>query len=290
MKKLNVGQSRSGIGDIWYRFKKNKPALIGFIVICIIGIFAIFADVFADYDTLCIQMTPLDRLQGPSWQHIFGTDAFGRDLFARTIHGARVSLSFGLICASLSMVGGSLIGATAAYFGGKIDNIIMRIVDVIMSIPGILLTLALITVLGLGLKNMIIAMTIGMVPGFSRIVRALVLTIVRQEYIDAARASGCSSLRIIIVHVLPNAVAMIIVYATMNIAGLIIGAASLSFIGMGVQPPRPEWGSMVADATTYMRLYPHIVLVPGLAIVVTALSFNLFGDGLADALDPRMRD
>lgn len=290
MKKINVNQTQSGFQDIWYRFKKNKPALIGFIVIVIIGLVAIFADLIADYDTMAISMYPVDRLQSPSWQHLFGTDQFGRDMFARTIHGARVSLSFGLICAGLGMVGGSIIGASAAYFGGKIDNIVMRIVDVIMSVPGILLTLALITVLGLGLKNMIIAMTISMVPGFSRIVRSLVITIVRSEYVEAAKASGCSNARIIFVHVLPNAVAMIIVYATMNIAGLIIGAASLSYIGMGVQPPTPEWGAMVSEATDYMRLYPHVVLVPGLSIVVTALSFNLFGDGLADALDPRMRN
>ena len=290
MRNINVSASQSGLRDIWYRFKKNKPALIGLIVIVIIALIAIFAQVIADYQSKAIQMYPIERLQTPSWQHIFGTDQFGRDLFARTIHGARVSLTFGLTCAALGMIGGSVIGASAAYFGGAVDNIIMRIVDVIMSIPGILLTLALITVLGQGLRNMIIAMTIGMVPGFSRIVRALVLTIVRQEYVEAAKATGCSSFRIIFVHVLPNAVAMIIVYATMNIAGLIIGAASLSFIGMGVQPPEPEWGSMVAEATTYMRLYPHVVLVPGLSIVITALSFNLFGDGLADALDPRMRD
>lgn len=289
MKKIDVN-NQSGFSDIWYRFKKNKPAVIGLIVISFIIIVALLADLIADYDTVAIQMVPQDRLQSPSAEHIFGTDQYGRDLFARIIHGARVSLTFGLTCAALGMIGGSLIGASSAYFGGKIDNIIMRIIDVIMSIPGILLTLALITVLGLGLKNMIIAMTIGMVPGFSRIIRALVLTIVRQEYVEAAKACGASNIRIIIFHVLPNAVAMIIVYATMNIAGLIIGAASLSFIGMGVQPPTPEWGSMVAESTTYMRLYPHVVLVPGLSIVITALSFNLFGDGLADALDPRMRD
>lgn len=290
MKRRIIDFSSSQLGDIWYRFKKNKPAMVGLVIIFIIINMALFADVIADYQSQVIEQHPEIRLEKPSREHWFGTDGFGRDLFARIVHGSRYSLAFGLICSLIGLVGGSTIGATAAFFGGKVDNLIMRGVDVIMSIPGILLTLALIAALGLGLKNMIIAMSIGMIPGFTRIVRSQVLIIVKQDYIEAAKSCGVSNKRLIFFHVLPNAIGMIIVNATMSISGLIIGAAGLSFIGMGIQPPAPEWGSMVSGATSYMRLYPHVVFFPGMAIIITALSFNLLGDGLADALDPRMKD
>ncbi len=289
-KRIAEDRNDSQLADIWYRFQKNKPAVVGLIVITLIISVALFADVIANYETEAIAQYPTERLQTMSGEHWFGTDGYGRDLFARIVHGARYSLTFGLVCSLIGLVGGSAIGATAAFFGGRVDNAIMRFIDVIMSIPGILLTLALIAALGFGLKNMIIAMSVSMIPGFSRIVRSQVLTIVRQEYIEAAKACGVSNARIIFVHVLPNAIGMIIVNATMSISGLIIGAAGLSFIGMGVQPPAPEWGAMVAESTNYMRMYPHLVFFPGISIVITALSFNLLGDGLADALDPRMKE
>jgi peptide/nickel transport system permease protein len=290
VKQLSILKNNSQLADIWYRLKRNKSAVFGMVVIIIIAFLAIFAGVFADYENDVIQQYPLQRLQPPSWEHIFGTDALGRDMFSRIIFGARYSLVFGLTCSVIGLVFGTLLGTVSAYFGGIVDMLIMRFLDVLISIPGILLTLAMIAVLGNGLDKMIIAMTVGGIAGFTRITRAWVLSIVRQEYIEAARAVGASSLRIIVVHVIPNAMAMIIVSAAMSISGYILAAAGLSFIGMGIQPPAPEWGTMLNESMDYMRLNPYLVVIPGLAILLTSLSFNLFGDGLSEALDPRMKD
>ena len=289
-RKIVYDKKQSQLADIWFRLKKNRAAMIGLTIITIIILAAVFADVIADYDGRVIAQFPKERLQPPSAQHWFGTDAYGRDLFARIVHGARYSLAFGLICTAISLVGGGVLGATTAFFGGKIDYIIMRILDTIMCIPGMLLTLSLVAALGAGLKSIMIAISISSVPGFARVVRSVVLTVVRMEYIEAAKSLGVGTARTILYHVLPNAIGIIIVNAMMNIASLIMTAAGLSFIGMGIQPPAPEWGAMLSEAQGSMRLYPHVVLVPGLAIVVTALSFNLLGDGLSDALDPRMKD
>jgi peptide/nickel transport system permease protein len=276
--------------DVWFRLRKNRTAMVGLTVIVIIVLLAVSANLLADYQSKVLDANPLERLQGPSLEHLFGTDALGRDLFARIIHGARYSLAFAFVCTFFSIVGGVLIGATAAYMGGRVDNLIMRVLDAFMCLPGMLLSLSLVSALGVGLKSIIIALSISMVPSFARVVRSVVLTVVRQEYIEAAKACGMGHLRIILGHVIPNAVGIIIVNATMNMAGLIMSAASLSFIGMGIQPPAPEWGAMLSEGQLHMRTHPHMVLVPGLAIVITALSFNLLGDGLSEALDPRMKD
>ena len=276
--------------DVWFRLRKNKTAMIGLAVIVIIMSLAVSADLLADYQTKVLDAKSSERLQRPSLTHIFGTDGFGRDLFARIIHGARYSLAFALICTVLSIVGGVLIGATAAYMGGRVDDIIMRVLDVFMCLPGMLLSLSLVSALGMGLKSIIIALTVSMIPSFARVVRSVMLVVVRQEYIEAAKACGIGHLRIILGHVIPNAVCIIIVNATMNMAGLIMSAAALSFIGMGIQPPSPEWGAMLSEGQAHMRTHLHMVLVPGLAIVITALSFNLLGDGLSEALDPRMKE
>lgn len=289
-KKVAKDSKNSQFRDIWIRFKSRKPAVIGLVVIILLILLALFADVLADYDSRAIAQYASQRLQGPSKSHIFGTDAYGRDLFARIIHGARFSLSFGIICVGIAMMGGCILGALSAFLGGKIDNLIMRALDVIMAIPGSIMMLALIAVLGVGFKNMLIAILITSIPGFARMVRSFVLNIVRQDYIEAAKACGVNNFEIIIFHVLPNAMALIIINAAMAIPGYIMAAAGLSFIGMGVQPPAPEWGSMINEATQYIRLYPHIAIFPGLFLVITSLSFNLLGDGLAEALDPTMKD
>lgn len=281
---------QSQIADVWFRLKKNKAAMCGLIVIIIIALLAIFADVIADYETKVIAQYPSERYQTPSWEHPFGTDAYGRDIFARVIHGARYSLMFGIICTAVSLVGGSLVGASAAFFGGKVENIIMRILDTIACIPAMLLTLSLVSAFGAGLQSLMLAISIGSIPAFARLVRSVVLTVVRQDYIEAAKATGVGTFRTIVFHVFPNAIGIIIVDATMNIAGLIMSAASMSFIGMGIQPPAPEWGAMLSEAQSMMRLHPHTVLFPGMMIILTALSFNLLGDGLSEALDPRMKD
>lgn len=276
--------------DTWRRLRQNKAAMVGLCFILLILFLALFADVIADYDNVALAQVPLDRLQGPSPAHWLGTDAFGRDLFARIIHGARYSLTFGVLCTGLALFGGCVLGATAAFFGGKVDNIIMRIMDAIMCVPAILLSLSLVSALGQGLQNMMIALVIANVPSFTRMIRSVVLTVVTQDYIEAARSCGVKNSTIIFRHVLPNAIGPIIVNAMMSVAGFIMSAAGLSFIGMGIQPPAPEWGNMLSEAVGSMRLYPHVVIVPGVAIVLTALSFNLLGDGLTDALDPRLQD
>jgi len=289
-KKMAASHRYSPIKDIWFRLCKNRTAMIGLTVICIIVILAAFADLIADYQTVALGQDPSVRLQPPSLEHPLGTDAFGRDMFARIIHGARYSLTFALACTFFGIVGGVLIGAVAAYMGGRVDNVIMRVLDAFMCLPNLLLSLTLVTALGMGLRSIVIALSISMIPNFARIVRSVMLTIVRQEYIEAAKACGIGSIRIITGHVVPNAVGIIIINATMNMAGLIMAAAGLSFIGMGIQLPAPEWGSMLSEGQIHMRTYMHMVMVPGLAIVITALSFNLLGDGLSEALDPRMKD
>lgn len=288
--KRKITSSTTPLQDICYRFSRNKTAMVGLFTLIIIVLAAIFADAISDYDRLAIAVNASEIFQEPSGKHWFGTDFLGRDVFARVVFGARYSLSFGVGCTLISVTGGCLIGATAAYAGGVIDNIIMRTLDSIMCIPPILLTLSLVSVLGTGLESIMIAISLGSIPGFARIVRSVVLTVVQMEYIEAAKAGGVSTFRTIVFHVLPNAIGTIMVNATMSIAGLIIASAALSFIGMGIQPPAPEWGAMLSESTIYMRTYPYLVIFPGLAIVITALSFNLVGDGLAEALDPRMRD
>lgn len=286
----NSNVQRTPMQDVWYRLSRNKAAMFGLVIIICIVLLALFADVIADYDTEVISTNPDERLLTPCAEHIFGTDASGRDLFYRIVHGARYSLSFGLLCTALAMIIGAALGASAAFFGGKVDMVITFVIDAVTCIPGILLSLSLVAVLGTGFVNLVIAITVTAIPSFARIIRSIVLGIVRQEYIEAARAIGVSPARTIFQHVLPNAIGLIIVNATMNVAGLIMSAAGLSFIGMGIQPPAPEWGAMLNDSLTYMRTYPHIVIFPGLAIVLTSLSFNLLGDGLSEALDPRMKD
>lgn len=274
---------------MWERLRRNKTAMVALVVLLIIIFCAIFADVIANYETKVLLQDASQRLQGPSLQHWFGTDAFGRDLFARTIHGARYSLIFGVVCTAISLCAGCILGSVAAYFGGVVDAVIVRVVDAMMSIPYTLLALSLVTALGTGLKSMIIAIVVANVPSFTRMIRSVVLTVVRQDYIEAARASGSSDIAIIFTHMLPNAIGPIVVNATMSVAGLIMSAAGLSFIGMGIQPPAPEWGNMLNEAISWMRQAPHVVIVPGVAIIITALCFNLLGDGLTDALDPKHR-
>ena len=276
--------------QIWESFKQNKLAMISMVILLLIVLGALSADLFMDYQTKALGQNPLERLQSPSEAHWFGTDQYGRDLFARIIFGSRYSLIFGIGCTGLSLLLGSVFGAMAAYYGGKIDAVMMRILDALMCIPGMLLTLALVAVIGSGLTSLTVAITISSVPGFTRMTRSVVLSVVQQDFVEAARSCGTKDRDIILFHVIPNAVGPIIVNGMMNIAGIIMSAAGLSYIGMGINPPTPEWGSMLSEATQFMRTTPHVVIFPGIAIVVTALCFNLVGDGLADAIDPRQRD
>lgn len=274
--------------EIWRRFRKSKTAMLGLCLLIFVLSIAIFADVITPYENAISQSA--DRLDSPSAAHIFGTDELGRDLFARIVHGSRYSLLIGVSTSVLALVIGGLLGAIAAYYGGWVDNIIMRLTDVVMTVPPILLSLAVVAALGGSLRNLLIAITISCVPSMLRLVRSVVLGVVDEDYIEAARSYGASDMRIILKYVIPNALGPIIVTATMNVANMILSAAGLSFLSLGVQPPAPEWGALLSDAKTYMFTAPHLLYIPGIFIVIAALSFNLAGDGLRDALDPKLKD
>ena len=274
--------------EIWRRFRKSKTAMLGLCLLIFVLFIAIFADVITPYENAISQSA--NRLDGPSAAHIFGTDELGRDLFARIVHGSRYSLLIGVSTSVLALVIGGLLGAIAAYYGGWVDNIIMRLTDVVMTVPPILLSLAVVAALGGSLRNLLIAITISCVPSMLRLVRSVVLGVVDEDYIEAARSYGASDMRIILKYVIPNALGPIIVTTTMNVANMILSAAGLSFLSLGVQPPAPEWGALLSDAKTYMFTAPHLLYIPGIFIVIAALSFNLAGDGLRDALDPKLKD
>ena len=274
--------------EIWRRFRKSKTAMLGLCLLIFVLNIAIFADVITPYENAISQSA--DRLDSPSAAHIFGTDELGRDLFARIVHGSRYSLLIGVSTSVLALVIGGLLGAIAAYYGGWVDNIIMRLTDVVMTVPPILLSLAVVAALGGSLRNLLIAITISCVPSMLRLVRSVVLGVVDEDYIEAARSYGASDMRIILKYVIPNALGPIIVTTTMNVANMILSAAGLSFLSLGVQPPAPEWGALLSDAKTYMFTAPHLLYIPGIFIVIAALSFNLAGDGLRDALDPKLKD
>ena len=288
-KVIKKSKKNSQAKEIWRRFRKSKTAMLGLVLLIFVVGIAVFADVIVPYENAIAQDIP-NRLQGPSAAHWFGTDEAGRDLFARIVHGSRYSLAIGIITTIVSMIIGGLLGAVAAYYGGWVDNVIMRITDVIMTVPPILLSLAFVAALGANLRNLLIAITVSCVPGIIRMVRSVVLGVVEEDYIEAARSYGTSDMRIILKYVIPNALGPIIVTATMNVATMILSASGLSFLGMGVQPPAPEWGALLSDAETYMFSAPHLLYIPGLFIVIAALSFNLAGDGLRDALDPKLKD
>ena len=278
----------SQAAEVWHRLKKSKLAMLGLFFIVILTFAAIFADLIADYETLALEQDIMNRLQGPSAAHWFGTDGQGRDLFARVIHGARISLGLGLACTFLSALCGLILGSVCGYFGGLLDSIVMRVLDCIMCIPGVLMALALVAALGQSLTNLVIALTISYIPSFTRIVRASVMTVAGNEYVEAARALGKTNTYVIFRHALPNCLSPIIVQVTLKIANAIISAASLSFLGLGIKPPTPEWGALLSAGKPFVRGYSYLTLFPGLCIMLTVLAFNLVGDGLRDAMDPKL--
>lgn len=281
---------QNGAKEVWHRMKKNKPAMIGLVVIVILMLAAIFADVIADFDTLVVAQNPMNRLAKPSAEHWFGTDGFGRDIFARIVHGTRSSLFIAFVTTAVSSLAGGILGSLSGYYGGKVDNIIMRIIDTIMCLPPMLFSLTIVSALGTSMKSLIIAVSVTMTPYFTRVMRAAILTVVGTDYVEAARSSGSGDARIILRHIIPNAIGPVIVQATMSLSFMIMLAAGLSYIGLGVQPPTPEWGAMLSEGREFMRYATHVVAFPGLAIVISSLSLNLLGDGLRDALDPRLKN
>lgn len=278
----------SALAEVWKRLKKNKLALIGLGIIIVLFLIAIFADVIAPYDYAKQDLKNI--LKFPNKAHPFGTDEFGRDILSRVIYGSRISLIVGFIAVSISVILGGFLGAIAGYYGGKLDNMIMRFMDILFAIPGILLAISIVAALGPGLKNLMIAVGVSSTPGYARIVRASVLSIKDQEFVEAAKAAGSSNTRIIFRHIIPNCLAPIIVQATLGVALAILTAAGLSFIGLGIQPPTPEWGSMLSGGRGYIRDNWYMTMFPGLAIVVTIFALNVLGDGLRDALDPKLKN
>lgn len=275
-------------GEIIRLYRKNTAAMIGLAILIVFVLAAIFADLIVEYDK-GIVMNAADRLMAPCKAHIFGTDKYGRDIFSRIIHGSRRSLSLGIGTTLLSVTIGGIIGACCGYVGGKLDSVVMRLCDVFTSVPALLFALAVVAALGPSMGNLILSITFITVPSYIRIVRSVVLSIVEQDYIYAARLCGTRSMGIVFKHVLPNAMGPIIVQASMNVASMMLMAAGLSFIGMGVQQPTPEWGAMLSEAREFMLNQPYMLLIPGGAIALCALSLNLVGDGLRDALDPRLK-
>ena len=274
--------------EVWRRLKKDRLAMFALAVIGAMILVAVLADFIVSYES-ALKMNLRLKLAQPSAVHWFGCDGYGRDLFARCIHGARVSLSIAFSTAFATLVVGSLIGALVGYVGGKLDDIVMRALDIFSAIPSILFAMAMVAALGSGIVNICIAISLTNIPGFVRIVRSSVLNIAEQEYIEAARAGGTSTLRILIKHVLPNAVGTIIVQTTANVASMILIAATLSFLGLGINPPQPEWGALVSEGKEFLRTAPHLILFPGLMICIASFSMSILGDGLRDALDPRLR-
>ena len=275
--------------DVMVRISKNKLAVFGLIIVIIMVLTAIFADVIADYDDVAIKPNMNERLQGPSAEHWFGTDEMGRDIFARIVHGTRISLYVGAISVAISLFFGGFLGAVAGYYGGRLDNIIMRILDVFLAIPAMLLATAIVSALGSSMINLLLAVGVASIPGFARITRASVLTVQGQEFVEAAKAVGARDSTIIWHHILPNCLAPLIVQCTLRIGKAIVFTASLSFIGLGVKAPTPEWGAMLSGSRDFIRDNPHMVLFPGLAILLIVLALNVLGDGLRDALDPKLK-
>ena len=285
-------KKHSPMSEVWRRYKKSPIAMLGLIVVLAMVIIAISADIIAPpsgsspgYDIQNLS----NRFHPPSRAHIMGTDDFGREIFARVVHGSRISLLVGFFTVTVSMITGVTLGLIAGFVGRFVDNIIMRTLDIVLSIPPILLAISIAAALKPGLTSIVIAVGVGAVPGYARIMRASVLTVREREFIEAARSVGASNFRIIRKHIFPNCIAPIIVQATMGMGYAILWAAALSFIGLGIQPPTPEWGAMLADARMYIRDHWHMVLFPGLSISIIIFALNMMGDGLRDAFDPRLK-
>ncbi|WP_127593968.1 nickel transporter permease [Paenibacillus lautus] len=273
--------------SFYHRLKKNKAALFGGYFLLLMIVVAIIGPLLTQYDPTKVDYST--KLLKPSADHWFGTDHNGRDIFTRIIHGMRLTLSVGFISVIIGAAFGVVLGIISGYYGGKWDALIMRITDVMLAFPGILLALAVVSVLGKNLFNVIIAVSIFSIPTFARVVRGSTLAVRKLEYIDAMRSLGASDGRIIFGHILPNITSPIIVQATLRIAVAILTASGLSFLGLGAQPPTPEWGAMLNDGRNYIMDHPHVALFPGLSIVFVVIAFNLLGDGLRDVLDPKMK-
>ncbi len=282
------GKKQSQLREVLKRLMKNKTAAVGMVIFLIIALASVLAPVLAPYDYA--QMNLDETFQTPSREHLLGTDEYGRDYLSRILYGGRFSLGLGLCAQLFSLFFGVILGCFAGYYGGKTDNLIMRICDVWQSIPGILFTIILCAALGTGWINTVIAMGLGGIPGNCRMIRAQLLSLREREFIEAEHAINCPSGKIMFRHLLPNAISPLIVSSTMGIGNTINGAAGLAYLGLGVQPPTPEWGALISAARAQIRYYPYLILYPGLMLAITILSLNMFGDGLRDAMDPKLKN
>ena len=282
-----AAKKKSQLQEVWGRLKKNRLALFGMVLILLMILMVVLSPLIAPYGF--DEQNYYEIFASPSLQHLCGTDNLGRDVFSRLLYGGRVSLTIGIISVGIGLLCGGLMGALAGYYGGKLDNTLMRIIDILMAIPSVILAISICAALGPGLVNTMIAVGVASIPNYARILRSSILSIKQQEYVEAARAIGASNARIISKHIVPNSLSGLIVQASMGVGRAIISAASMSFIGLGIAPPNPEWGAMLSAGRTYFRDYPHMVLFPGIAIFLAVLSMNLIGDGLRDALDPRLK-
>lgn len=274
--------------EILHRLFKNKLAVAGLVTIMLLVLVAIFAPILApfSYETQDLGAT----YQFPNASHLLGTDNLGRDILSRLIYGTRQSLRIGVLSVAIASTLGIIFGSVAGFYGGRVDNILMRMLDIYQSIPAMLLSIALAAALGPGINNAILAIGISTMAEYARMIRAQILTVREKEFVEAARAINAGDFRIVTKHIIPNALAPLIVSITMNIGNSILAAATLSFIGLGAQPPLPEWGAMLSAGRAYMRDYGYLVVIPGICIMISVLAFNLLGDGLRDALDPKMKN
>lgn len=275
--------------EIWERLKTNVGAMTGLVIIVMVVLVAVFSSVVLDYETQVVGQNIMERLQSPNAQHWLGTDELGRDLFFRILYGTRYSLLVGIGSVATAMLVGITLGAVAGYYGGRTEDIIMRLTDIFAAVPGLLLGVVIVASLGASLPNLILALGFSSMPQFVRITRAAVLTVRDQEYVEASRAIGLSEATIIFTHILPNCLSPIIVTATLRVAQNIISASAMSFLGLGIPAPEPEWGALLSAGRSFVRTHSYLTLFPGLAIMLTVLALNMLGDGLRDALDPKLR-
>ena len=283
-KEVKVNQ----LSELWRRLKRNRAAIVGGIIVLLFVVIALLAPLIAPYAPNEGDLTK--RLKPPSGEHLLGTDPLGRDLLSRVIYGARISLQIQIVSVSIALVMGTLLGMIGGYYGGRLDHLLMRLMDILLAFPGIFLAISIIAVLGPGLTNLMLAAGIYSIPQFARIVRGSILSLKEKEFIEAARAVGENDLNILFRYLLPNSMAPIIIQTTLRMATVLLTASGLSFLGLWVQPPTAELGAMLSNARAYLITAPHVAMVPGLAIMLVVMGFNLFGDGLRDSLDPRLKD
>ena len=289
MEKKNTPRKQSQVKEVWRRLKKNKSAILGLVLFSFFLFLAIFGELIIPYSK-SIDVSVLDRMQRPNAEHWFGTDNFGRDVLARCVHAAKYSILIGVVTSFASAIVGTFLGAVVAYFGGWVDTLLMRFMDVVTAVPTLLLTLVVVASLGASVQNLIIAIAIANVPGFCRSARANMMGVSNQEFIEAARAYGATNMRVMRKYIIPNAIGPVIVQTTMAMSGALLAAASMSYLGLGIKPPTPEWGGMLNAGKEFIRKAPYLLYFPGLSIVLASLGINLLGDGLRDALDPKLKD